>query len=140
MPQWIIYAILSTLTGGAALVFAKMGMRQANEHMALVIRTGILFTIVFINAWLAKGLQPLKTIPNKALGWFVLAGISTAVYWIFFFKAIKTADVSVVSTIDKGGILMTFFLSWLLLNEQITWKLVVGAALIISGTLLLMKQ
>jgi transporter family protein len=135
----MIYAILSTLTGGAALVFAKMGMKQANEHMALVIRTGILFTIVLINALLSGGLKNCTSMSAKTLGWFVLAGIATAIYWICFFKAIATANVSVVSTIDKGSILVTFLLSYFLLNEPITPKLLVGALCIISGTILLMR-
>jgi len=139
MQTWVYYAILSTLTGGAALVFAKMGMKQANEHLALTIRTGVLFFIVVMNAWLAGGFKDAKAIPQKAMFWFVLAGISTAVYWIFFFKAMKTANVSVVSTIDKGSILITFLLSYLLLNEPITPKLLIGAALIIAGTVILIK-
>lgn len=139
MQPWMIYAILSTLTGGAALVFAKMGMRQANEHTALVIRTAVLFTIVCINAILSGGLKDIKEIPGKALGWFVLAGFSTAIYWILFFKAMRTANVSVVSTIDKGSILVTFLLSYFILKEPISPKLIIGAALIISGTIVLMK-
>jgi bacterial/archaeal transporter family protein len=137
MEPWIVYAIFSTLTGGAALVFAKMGMKDANEHVALVIRTGILFLIILVNAWLAGGFKGATAVPQKALGWFVLAGISTAVYWVLYFKALKTASVSLVSTIDKGGIIVTFLLSALLLNEPITPKLILGAVLILAGTFVL---
>jgi bacterial/archaeal transporter family protein len=70
----------------------------------------------------------------------VLAGFSTAVYWILFFKAMRTANVSVVSTIDKGSILVTFLLSYFILKEPISPKLIIGAALIISGTVVLMKS
>ncbi|MFY7651940.1 MAG: EamA family transporter [Chitinophagaceae bacterium] len=139
MQPWMYYAIVSTLTGGAALVFAKMGMRNANEHIALVIRTGILFLIVLINAWFSGGFKQAANIPTKAFAWFCLAGTSTAVYWIFFFKAMKTANVSVLSTIDKGGILVTFLLSYFLLGEPLTPRLIIGAILIIAGTLVLMK-
>jgi bacterial/archaeal transporter family protein len=139
MQPWMMYALLSTLTGGAALVFAKMGMKQANEHIALVIRTGILFAIVLLNALISGGLKNYAAISTKTLGWFVLAGIATAIYWICFFKAITTANVSVVSTIDKGSILVTFLLSYFLLNEPITPKLVVGALCIMTGTFLLMR-
>ena len=140
MQPWMMYALLSTLTGGAALVFAKMGMKQANDHTALVIRTAVLFSVVLLNAFISGGLKDIKTIPGKALGWFVLAGLSTAIYWILFFKAMKTANVSVVSTIDKGGILVTFLLSYLILKEPITPKLIIGAVLIISGTIVLMRS
>ena len=52
----------------------------------------------------------------------------------------KTANVSVVSTIDKGGILVTFLLSYLILKEPVTPKLIIGAVLIISGTIVLMRS
>ncbi|MBN8836684.1 MAG: EamA family transporter [Sphingobacteriia bacterium] len=139
MQPWMFYAILSTLTGGAALVFAKMGMKDANENIALLIRTGILFLIVALNAIASGALKNVKAIPQKALFWFILAGVATAVYWIFFFKAMRTANVSVLSTIDKGSILVTFMLSYYLLKEPITPKLIVGALLIIAGTIVLIK-
>lgn len=137
MEPWIMYALLSTLTGGAALVFAKMGMKDANEHIALVIRTGVLFLVIVVNAWLAGGFKGATAVPSKALGWFLLAGLSTAVYWIFYFKAMKTADVSLLASIDKAGIVVTFLLSALLLNEVITLKLVLGTLLILAGTFIL---
>lgn len=139
MQQWIFYAIVSTLTGGAALVFAKMGMKDANENIALFIRTGILFLIVAFNAMLSGAFNHIKAIPQKALLWFMLAGVATAVYWIFFFKAMRTANVSVLSTIDKGSILVTFMLSYYILKEPITPKLILGAILIIAGTMVLIK-
>jgi bacterial/archaeal transporter family protein len=137
MQSWIFYALLATITGGIALVFAKMGMRDANESLALVIRTGVLFLIILISAVAQHGFKDYKTVPTKAWLWFIAAGLSTGVYWISFFKAMRTADVSVLSIIDKGGILVTFFLSWYLLGETFTLRIWIATGLILAGTLLL---
>ncbi|MHC2991729.1 hypothetical protein OB13_09070, partial [Pontibacter sp. HJ8] len=76
-------------------------------------------------------------IDSKTLLWFVLAGACTAVYWILYFKAIKTADVSIVATIDRAGILVTVLLSYFLLNEPLTPRLLLGMGVILCGTLIL---
>jgi len=137
MEPWLSYALVAMLTGGVAMVFAKMGMGGANEHVALVIRTGVLFAMVVANAWYAGALKGLAAINNKTLTWFILAGACTAVYWILYFKAIKTADVSVVATIDRAGIIVTVLLSYFLLKEPLTPRLLLGMGTILAGTLIL---
>ncbi|MBC5773685.1 EamA family transporter [Pontibacter sp. KCTC 32443] len=137
MEPWLSYALIAMLTGGVAMVFAKMGMGGADEHVALVIRTGVLFAMVVANAWYAGALKGLRVIDNKTLTWFILAGACTAVYWILYFKAIKTADVSVVATIDRAGIIITVLLSYFLLKEPLTPRLLLGMGTILAGTLIL---
>ena len=137
MEPWLSYAIIAMLTGGVAMVFAKMGMSGANEHVALVIRTGVLFAMVVANAWYAGALKSVRMVDNRTLTWFVLAGACTAVYWILYFKAIKTADVSVVATIDRAGIVVTVLLSYFLLKEPLTPRLLLGMGTILAGTLIL---
>ncbi|MCC9135781.1 EamA family transporter [Pontibacter silvestris] len=137
MESWLVYTLAAMLTGGVAMVFAKMGMGGTNEHVALVIRTGVLFAMVVANAWYAGGLKTIRAVDNKTLFWFMLAGACTAIYWILYFKAIKTADVSVVATIDKAGILVTVLLSYFLLKEPLTPRLLIGMATILTGTFIL---
>ncbi|MDX5480885.1 MAG: EamA family transporter [Hymenobacteraceae bacterium] len=137
MEPWLSYALIAMLTGGVAMVFAKMGMGSANEHVALVIRTGVLFAMVVANAWYAGALKGVRMVDSRTLTWFVLAGACTAVYWILYFKAIKTADVSVVATIDRAGIVVTVLLSYFLLKEPLTPRLLIGMGTILAGTLIL---
>lgn len=138
MNSWIFYAVLATVTGGMALVFAKMGMRDANENLALVIRTGILFMIVLAVALTSGELKEYKQVPVKAWLWFTAAGLTTGIYWICFFKAMRSANLTVLTIIDKGSLVITFFLSYYLLGEQLTPRLWIATLLILSGTLILM--
>lgn len=137
MQTWVIYAIIATITGGIALVFAKMGMRDANESLALVIRTGVLFVIILMAALAGNAFKDIKSVPARAWWWFAAAGLTTGIYWISFFKAMRTANVSALSIIDKGGILVTFLLSYYLLGEQLTPRLWAATILILAGTVLL---
>lgn len=137
MQSWIFYAIIATITGGIALVFAKMGMRDANESLALVIRTGVLFMIVLLAAVINNGFKEIRQVPTRAWLWFAAAGLTTGIYWISYFKAMRTANVSVLAIIDKGGIIVTFLLSYYLLSKPLTPRLWAATILILSGTLLL---
>ncbi|MFD2247933.1 EamA family transporter [Pontibacter ruber] len=137
MEPWLSYAVIAMLTGGVAMVFAKMGMGGTNEHVALVIRTGVLFAMVVGNAWYAGALKGVKAVDNKTLTWLMLAGACTAIYWILYFKALKTADVSIVATIDRAGIIVTVLLSYFLLKEPLTPRLLIGMGTILAGTLIL---
>ncbi|MEP7267263.1 MAG: EamA family transporter [Saprospiraceae bacterium] len=137
MQSWISYAIIATITGGIALVFAKMGMRDANESLALVIRTGVLFMIVLLAAVINNGFKEIRQVPTRAWLWFAAAGLTTGIYWISYFKAMRTANVSVLAIIDKGGIIVTFLLSYYLLSKPLTPRLWAATILILSGTLLL---
>ncbi|MEP7324082.1 MAG: EamA family transporter, partial [Saprospiraceae bacterium] len=82
-------------------------------------------------------LKEYKQVPVKAWLWFAAAGLTTGIYWISFFKAMRTANLTVLSIIDKGSILVTFALSSYLLGEHLTPRLWAATALIMAGTLLL---
>src|SRR5258708_5440028 len=73
-------------------------------------------------------------------GVFVFLGFSavtTTLSWIYYYRAIKMGDVSVVAVIDKASIVITLILSFWLLKEPFTWRMGLAAALIISGLLVL---
>ena len=137
METWLIYALFATVIGGSSLVFAKLGMGEANEHVALVIRTAVLFVTVLMNAWLGGGFKNMQSIPQRPLMWFAIAGFTTAVYWILYFKAIKIAPVSTVAMVDRMGIVFTVILSFLILKEPITPRFLFGGVFILIGSLIL---
>ena len=57
--------------------------------------------------------------------------------WIYYYRAMKIGTVSYVSAIDKGSIIITLFLSFVLLKEPMTPKLLAGAGLILAGMIVL---
>ena len=65
--------------------------------------------------------------------WLGLSGVSTALSWIFYYKALKMGDVATVALIDKGSVVIAILLAWIILKEAITLRIVVGASLIVLG-------
>jgi transporter family protein len=74
---------------------------------------------------------------RKQLILLMLSGITTTVSWVFYYRAMKDGLVSYVAAIDKGSILITLVLSFLLLKEPLTPKILMGAGLIFCGLVVL---
>ena len=137
--MWKYYALLSAFFAGITAVLAKMGLKGINGNVATAIRT----TVVLFIAWgivLALGQwKDIKVISRHNLIFLVLSGIATGLSWIFYFKALETGPVSKVAPIDKLSVAIAIGLSVIVLHEAIDWKTIAGAALIITGTLILIR-
>ena len=67
----------------------------------------------------------------------VVSGITTTLSWIFYYRAMKDGLVSYVAAIDKASIVITLILSFILLKEPATPKVLVGGGLIFIGMIVL---
>ena len=138
MERWIIYAIISMLFAGLTSVIAKFGMKDLSSDTALAIRTSVVFTIVIANAFIFRSAyQELQTAPARNLIFLAISGITTSLSWIFYYRAMKEGQVSYVASIDKASIVVTLLLSFLILKEPITAKVLIGAGFILTGMVIL---
>jgi transporter family protein len=79
------------------------------------------------------GAGEINAITGRNLALLALSGLTTSLSWIFYYRAMKTGTVSTVALIDKGSIVITLLLSFSLLREPFTARVVLGAALILAG-------
>jgi len=49
-------------------------------------------------------------------------------------------DVATVALIDKGSVVVTVLLAWLLFKEAITLRMMIGAILIVAGVIVLSRK
>ena len=135
--MWWIYALLSALFASLTAIFSKLGITNVNSNLATAIRT----IIIVIIAWgivFAKGeAKELATISKQNLVFLVISGVTTGLSWIFYFKALQIGKVSQVAPVDKLSVALTIILSAIVLKEALTIKTVIGALLIIAGTIVL---
>jgi transporter family protein len=137
MQTWLIYAILAMFFAGLTSVLAKYGLKDISADLALVVRTTVVFGMVLINFHLWQDIKSFNQLSSKAIFFLVLSGLTTSFSWIFYYKAIKIGDVSMVATIDKCSLLITLILSFVFLKEPITPKILIGGGLIFSGMLVM---
>jgi bacterial/archaeal transporter family protein len=138
MEKWIMYAIISMLFAGVTSVVAKFGMKDLSSDTALAFRTIIVFLIVSANAFLFRNaFVELQQTPARNLIFLAISGVTTSVSWIFYYRAMKLGPVSYVASIDKASIVVTLLLSFTLLKEPVSAKVLAGAGLILAGMVVL---
>jgi len=140
MERWVGYALLSMAFAGVTSVIAKHGLTGISGELGVVIRT--LYVALFIGCFALLAVAPAewKTLQRSNLFWLGLSSATTAISWVYYYKALKLGDVATVALIDKGSTVVAIFLAWLFLKEVITLRIVLGAALIIAGVLVISRK
>lgn len=140
MEKWVLYAFISMFFAGFTSVIAKMGLHGISGELGLTIRTLFVFAFVLAFAAWAVPVQQLSEVSPRNLLWLGLSGITTALSWIFYYKALKVGEVATVALIDKGSVVVAMLLAWLLLRETITLRMLAGAGLIVAGLLVIARK
>jgi transporter family protein len=135
---WIVFALLSALTGALVAIFAKIGLQGIDSNTATAIRA-VIMAIFLVGLILIQGkLHDIKPIlmNNKAFLSIVLSGLAGALSWLFYFVALKNAKVSQVVPIDRLSIVFAILLSFFILGEKISLKAALGALLMVIGAII----
>ncbi|MGE7776495.1 EamA family transporter [Chitinophaga sp. NPDC101104] len=137
--MWKYYALLSALFAGMTAVLAKIGIKGVPSNVATAVRT-LVVLFVASGIIIATGeIRDIRSIGRRSLLFLVLSGIATGLSWIMYFKALELGPVSKVAPIDKLSVAVAIGLSVIFLNETVDWKTLVGAGLIIAGTIVLIR-
>lgn len=133
-----LFAILGMLCWGVAPIFGKLGLTNTSPGVALTVRsmviTGILLAWVIMSGHSAD---------FSSLTWrdwlFVgLEGISASLLGhLAYYYALKTGEVSRISSIMAGFPAIAVIMAVLFLGEKLTLVKIGGVVLIITGVLLL---
>ncbi|MCX7877070.1 MAG: EamA family transporter [Ignavibacteria bacterium] len=138
MQTWIIYAVLAMLFAGITSVIAKLGLKNISGDLGVGVRTAFVLIFVWSNILIFGHTKFISSLSAKDVLFLGISGLTTALSWIFYYKAIKSGEVSVVAIIDKASVLITVLLSFLILKEEITLKTIISLVLILSGLILML--
>lgn len=122
---------------GLTSVIAKAGLKNVSGDTGLAVRTIFVFALVWLNMVAFNHVKDFANLTKRDVLLLGISGLTTTLSWIFYYKAIKIGNVSEVALIDKASILITLLLSFLFLHEQFTWRVALGAAMIVGGLLVL---
>jgi transporter family protein len=79
----------------------------------------------------------ITTLTRNNIIFLTLSGIATGLSWIFYFRALQLGKVSAVAPLDKASVAIAIILSVIFLKETLTIKTVLGALLVIAGTIVI---
>lgn len=135
--MWFLFALLSAVFAALTSILAKIGISGVDSNLATAIRT----VVVVIMAWgmvLLTGAQNgIASISRQSWLFLILSGLATGGSWLFYYKALQIGEASKVVPIDKLSLVITLVLAAVFLHESLTAKSVIGACLIVAGTLVL---
>jgi transporter family protein len=135
--MWWIYALLSAVFAALTAVLAKIGIKGVDSNLATAIRTVVILVIAWGIVFARNGVSGFSALTKINLLFLCLSGVATGLSWIFYFKALQMGKVSLVAPIDKSSVAIAILLSVVFLGETLTVKALIGCALIIGGTLVL---
>jgi transporter family protein len=135
--MWIVWAVLAAVSAALVIVLTKAGLKNVDSNLAFAIQAVLIFCITWSIVTVQGNLGNLKEIENKAWVLLILAGVATTLSTLFSYKALSLGPAAYVATIERSSLVIAIILSVIFLKEKITWQLVAGAVLIISGAILI---
>ena len=137
--MWYLWALLSAIFGALVSITAKIALKNIDPILMTGIRAVFMAIImIFVVLYTFKQNHNLfQNLHGNDLFWILLAGISGAISWVFYFIALKYGPVKGVYAIDKASVFFVLLFSFLVLKDQITTKAILGAVLMFVGILLL---
>ena len=135
--MWWIYALLSALFAALTAIFAKIGIKGVDTDLATAIRTVVIIILAWAIVFVKGSNSTIGSLTKTNWLFLILSGCATGLSWVCYFRALQLGKVSQVAPVDKLSVALAIILAAVFLGETITVKTGIAAALIISGTLVL---
>ena len=134
--RWLVYALMSAVCAALVAILGRAGVKSVDANVGTMLRSVVmtLFLLAFITA--TRGWDKLPKLTSKPVLMLVLAGLSGAASWLFYFNALRRADVSHVAPIDKLSTVIAVVLAVVLLGERPTALNWAGVVLMLAGAYL----
>lgn len=138
--MWVFYALGSAVFAGLTSILAKIGIRRTDSNVATAIRTIVVLVFSWLMVVIVGSADELGSLERRTWLFLILSGLATGASWLCYFRALQMGDVNKIVPIDKSSTALTILLALLFLNEGITWPKALAVALILIGTLLMIRR
>ena len=138
--MWKYYAVLSAIFAALTAIFAKIGIKNVDSNLATAISTCVILLLTWSIVLAGNGASGIKDLTKTNWTFLILSGVATGLSWLFYFKALQIGEASKVAPIDKLSVVFTIFLSFLILGETVSWKVILGGCMIAGGSLVILMD
>ena len=138
--MWLIFALGSLFFSGVTSILAKCGLRTMDSTVATAVRTSVVVLYSWLAVFLVGSQGTIGSLRGETLLFLLLSGCATGASWLCHFKALQLGPVNQVEPIDKSSVVLTIVLAFLLLGEPADAVKAAGAALIGTGTFLMIEK
>ncbi len=134
--MWVIFALLSALFAALVSITGKIALKNIDPVTMTTLRA-VAMAIIMIAIATATNKLKIPKLSSHDTIFLILAAISGALSWTFYFIALKHGPVKGVYAIDKLSVVILVIGAALFLSEKLTLKSVLGAVFMFIGALLL---
>lgn len=131
---WLAYALLSAVFASLTAIFGKLGIASVESNLGTALRTIVVLFLAWGMVFLLGKQADIRTIDGKSWRFLLLSGVTTALSWLCYYRALQEGPASVVVPIDKLSIVVTIVFSSLVLKEHLSKRAFLGLLLILLGT------
>ena len=134
----IIYPVLAALAFGISTTFRKTGLMTIQAPLlAAAVTVGTAFLVLLAIVWFRGGQQILR-FNRKSSGWLFGGALINSAAILSFFSALNVGTVVRVEPLVACNPLLTILWASIFLRqfETLSWRVVVGALVTVSGTVL----
>jgi len=140
--MYILLALLSAITASLVAIFGKLGLKTIDPTLATTIRSLIMASFLVIFSLFFRKFNDFSLNIFTLKDWIliILAGVSGALSWLFYFWALKLGPASHVAVLDRLSLVFVILLSALILKEVLNLKVFLGMILIVLGAILIVLK
>jgi len=135
MPWWV-FAFASAGAAAVTAILAKIGVEGVPSNLATAVRTAVVLVFAWGIVFVRGEHHAVASVRGRPLLFLALSGVATGVSWLAYFRALQLAPASRVAPIDKLSLALTIVLAAVVLGETVSWKVALGATLMVIGSLL----
>ena len=137
---YLWYPIAASALAGATQVVRKFGMAAVpHPFLAAAVTATSSFVVSILTLWYVEKTTETWKMNRHCFWWFLAAGITISLGMVCIYYALDLGNVSVVIPISSTGPFFSLILAAIFLRdvERVTSRIVVSAAMIVGGVLIL---
>jgi transporter family protein len=137
LKSWQMFALGAAFFAGLTAIFGKLGVARINSNLATFIRTIVILMMISLFLTFRSEWQRPVGLARRDVLFLVLSGIATGLSWLCYYRALQLGPASRVAPIDKLSVVFAIVLAIIFLGEPMSWKVVLGGALITAGAVMM---
>lgn len=134
---WLLFALGSAVFAALTAILGKVGVSEVNSDLATLIRTVVILAVSVLVVTVRGAWEPLSRVSRFGAAMLVLSGVATGLSWLCYYRALQLGPASRVAPVDKLSLALVVVFAAAFLGEPLSWKVVLGAGLVVAGVIVL---
>ncbi len=134
LVKLMVFLLLTVIFWGTAAIFDKLALGKVAPFTGIMVRQFIISGILLLAGLGSGRLAQLGALEGRSILLFGLSGICGGLIALWtYYHALRLAGASLVVPIAATYPLVTAFLSWAILSENLTFSRIIGTGFIVLG-------